>query len=73
MKLLASNQFWGRRSGQKMKDGGMGFLQFQFGSGASGAGRAFHTPLINVPRKWFGRVYKGKNDFKVQPVVKGKK
>jgi hypothetical protein len=75
---LKSNEFWGRRSGtpkHRGKSAGAfitpSFPQMQFGSGSSGAGKAFHNPFKNVPRKWFGKNYKSKRG--TIEVLKGKK
>jgi hypothetical protein len=72
MKTLPSNEFWGRRSGSVTKNQGNIFKAQQFGSGKSGAGKAWSTKLINVPAKWFGVNYKSKRGV-IEPVKGSKK
>lgn len=64
--LSSKTAFWGRRYGQMNifcpKDGTYcnGFKQMQWGNGSSHNRPAFRTGLKNIPRKWFGRIYRSK-------------
>ena len=58
--LPSKTAFWGRRSGTTDKDGVGVFRQMQWGSGSSHNRPAFRTGLKNIPRKWFGRIYRSK-------------
>lgn len=54
---LLPTPYWGRRSGSVYKDGTLAFPQKKWNNGPSGNRAAFHTQLIGVPRKWFGKTY----------------
>lgn len=63
MKVLKSNEFWGRRSGTVKRRGetvSYEFPQMQWGTGSSRSGKQIANKLINVPRKWFMKNYKSK-------------
>lgn len=64
MKILKSNEFWGRRSGCMYKGtkgfSTLAFKQMQWGTGTSGNTKKVQSDL-KVNRKWF-HGYKSKND-----------